>query len=123
MHLPRAHRADAPAVAGQLARGIIDMAYCPTQDQADDVGTERFDHFPSWAKVNYLVQVVAPTSWAASGYGSCAGSLFDSENALPIKPGGGPQAEAATPPGRRQCRSPNARTKVSPRWTPGFVGR
>eukprot|EP00959_Pyramimonas_sp_CCMP1952_P365232 7648591-Pyramimonas_sp.AAC.1 len=50
MHLPQTHRADATAVAEQYARGIIGLPYCPTQDQAADVGANRFARRPSRAQ-------------------------------------------------------------------------
>eukprot|EP00959_Pyramimonas_sp_CCMP1952_P263310 5506151-Pyramimonas_sp.AAC.1 len=50
MHLPRTHRVDASAVAEQFARGTVDLAYCPTHDQAADIGAKRFEQPPSWTK-------------------------------------------------------------------------
>ena len=47
MHLPRTHRIDAAAVAEQLARGIVDLVYTPTEDQAADIRTKRFEQPPS----------------------------------------------------------------------------
>ena len=60
MHLPRTRRIEAAAVAEQLARGIVDLIYCRTQNQAADVGTKRFEQPNSWVNVIYLIQVVAP---------------------------------------------------------------
>eukprot|EP00959_Pyramimonas_sp_CCMP1952_P121767 2545795-Pyramimonas_sp.AAC.1 len=65
MHLPRARRVDAPAVAEQFARGTVNLVYCPTHDQAADVGAKRSEQTPPLTEVLYLTQVVAPTFWAA----------------------------------------------------------
>eukprot|EP00959_Pyramimonas_sp_CCMP1952_P052363 1094708-Pyramimonas_sp.AAC.1 len=61
MHLPRTSRIAATAVAGQFARGIVDVSECPTQDQVADVGVKRFGQPPSWVRVISLVQVVTPS--------------------------------------------------------------
>eukprot|EP00959_Pyramimonas_sp_CCMP1952_P264171 5524079-Pyramimonas_sp.AAC.1 len=68
MHLPRTHRIDASAVAEQFARGALNLACRPTRDQAADIGAKRYEQPPSWTKVFYLVQVVAPTFWTAPSY-------------------------------------------------------
>ena len=88
MHLPRTHRIDASAVAEQFARGTVDLVYTPTQDQAADIGTKRFEQPPSWVKVLYLVQIVTPTFWTAEDYKTYQSSLFEPGTGLPVKPGG-----------------------------------
>ena len=84
--MPRTHRIDASAIAEQFSRGIVDLTYSPTQNQAADVGTKRFEQPPAWAKAIYLVQVVAPKFWTSPDYKSYLDSMF--EDGLPLKPGG-----------------------------------
>ena len=51
MHLPRTHRIDAAAVSEQFSRGIVDLQYERTRDQAADIGTKRITDPLSWVKV------------------------------------------------------------------------
>eukprot|EP00959_Pyramimonas_sp_CCMP1952_P061613 1287608-Pyramimonas_sp.AAC.1 len=88
MHLPRTNRIDASAVAEQFARGAVNLAHCPTHDQAADIGPKRFEQPPSWVRALCLVQVAAPTFWTAPSYQQYMDSLFEGETGLPLKPGG-----------------------------------
>ena len=86
MHLPRTHRIDAAAVCEQFTRGIIDLCYERTQNQAADIGTKRFMDPSSWVKVLYLVNIVTPKYWDSKSYLDYLSSMFS--DGLPLKPGG-----------------------------------
>ena len=61
MHLPRTHRIDAAAVSEQFSRGVVELQYERTQNQAADIiGTKWFTDPLSWVKVLYLVNIVTP---------------------------------------------------------------
>ena len=86
MHLPRTHRIDAAAVSKQFSRGIVELQYERTHDQAADIGTKRFQDPLSWVKVLYLVSIVTPRFWTTTRYQDYLASLFS--DGLPLKPGG-----------------------------------
>eukprot|EP00959_Pyramimonas_sp_CCMP1952_P344319 7211457-Pyramimonas_sp.AAC.1 len=86
MHLPRAHRTDAAAVSEQLARGIVDLKYERTQNEAADIGTTCFTDPLAWTKALYLVNIVSPQYWQLNNYEDYLWSLFS--DGLPQKPGG-----------------------------------
>eukprot|EP00959_Pyramimonas_sp_CCMP1952_P118134 2469634-Pyramimonas_sp.AAC.1 len=65
MHLPRTHRIEAAAVSEQFSRGIVELQYERTQNEAADIGTKRFTDPLAWVKVLYLVNVVTPKFWTA----------------------------------------------------------
>eukprot|EP00959_Pyramimonas_sp_CCMP1952_P240028 5016207-Pyramimonas_sp.AAC.1 len=65
MHLPRTHRIDAAAVSEQFPRGLVQLQYERTQNEAADIGTKRFVDPMAWVKVLYLVSIVTPRFWAA----------------------------------------------------------
>ena len=85
-HLPRTHRIDAAAVSEQFIRGVANLTYCRTQDQAADIGTKRFSDPSDWVKVIYLINIVKETFWDQPTYLGYMKSLFDA--GLPMKPGG-----------------------------------
>eukprot|EP00959_Pyramimonas_sp_CCMP1952_P310761 6503349-Pyramimonas_sp.AAC.1 len=86
MHLPRTHRSDAAAVSEQFSRGIVELQYERTQNEAADIGAKRFAYPLAWVKVLYLVNVVAPKFWTAQRCRDYLVSMFS--DGLPLKPGG-----------------------------------
>ena len=86
MHPPRTHRIDAAAVCEQFSRGIIDLCYERTQNEAADIGTKRFMDPNSWVKVLYLVNIVTPKYWDSKSYLDYLSFMFS--DGLPLKPGG-----------------------------------
>ena len=124
MHLPRTHRIDASAVAEQFSRGTVDLVYTPTQDQAADIGTKRFDQPASWVKVLYLTQIVAPSFWTSDSYKDYLDSQFEGEQGLPVQPGGilkpklGPNSPLKKPgakiPGKTAKKKPKRQNKGKP---------
>ena len=79
-HMPRTRRIDASAIAEQLSGYIVDLVYERTHSEAADIGTKRFEQLDSWAKVLYLIQVVAPTFWDSNSYPSYLESIFAGDN-------------------------------------------
>eukprot|EP00959_Pyramimonas_sp_CCMP1952_P106355 2223571-Pyramimonas_sp.AAC.1 len=51
MHLPRAHRVDAAISSEQFTRGVVSLQCERTQNEASDIGTERFTDPLAWVKV------------------------------------------------------------------------
>eukprot|EP00959_Pyramimonas_sp_CCMP1952_P157135 3285935-Pyramimonas_sp.AAC.1 len=86
MHLPRTHRIDAAAVSEHFPRGIVELQYERTQNEAADIGTRRFTDPLAWVKVLYLVNIVTPKFWAAKRYQVYLDSTFS--DGLPLGPGG-----------------------------------
>ena len=76
VHFPRARCIGVSAVAGQIARGTLVLVCALAQNQAADVGAERFEQPPSRVKVTYLIQTVAPSFWAAPDYDAHRGSIL-----------------------------------------------
>eukprot|EP00959_Pyramimonas_sp_CCMP1952_P207706 4344374-Pyramimonas_sp.AAC.1 len=48
MRLPRTHRIDAAAVSEQFSRGLVQLQYERTQNEAADTGTKRFVDPMAW---------------------------------------------------------------------------
>eukprot|EP00959_Pyramimonas_sp_CCMP1952_P089032 1862878-Pyramimonas_sp.AAC.1 len=86
MHLPRTHRIDAAAVSEQFSRGVVELQYERTQNEAADIGTKRFTDHLAWVKASYFVNIVTPKFWAAQRCQDCLESMFS--DGLPLKPGG-----------------------------------
>eukprot|EP00959_Pyramimonas_sp_CCMP1952_P399583 8372234-Pyramimonas_sp.AAC.1 len=65
MLLPRTHRIDAAALSEQFSRGLVELQYERTQNEAADIGTKRLIDPLAWVKVLHLVNIVTPKFWAA----------------------------------------------------------
>eukprot|EP00959_Pyramimonas_sp_CCMP1952_P169004 3530502-Pyramimonas_sp.AAC.1 len=48
MRLPRTHRIDVAAVSEQFSRGLVELQYERTQNEAADIGTKRFTGPLAW---------------------------------------------------------------------------
>eukprot|EP00959_Pyramimonas_sp_CCMP1952_P418005 8757715-Pyramimonas_sp.AAC.1 len=86
MHLPRTHRIDAAAVSEPLSRGLVQLQYERTQNEAADIGAKRFVDPMAWVKVLYIANIVTPKFWAAKQRQDYLDSAFS--DGLPLEPGG-----------------------------------
>eukprot|EP00959_Pyramimonas_sp_CCMP1952_P376991 7896401-Pyramimonas_sp.AAC.1 len=60
MHLPRAHRVDAAAISERRTSGVVTFQYERIQNEAADIGTNRFIDPLAWVKVLYFINIVTP---------------------------------------------------------------
>ena len=57
-HMSRTHKINAASVADTFLRGIANLVYERTENEAADIGTKRFTDPMSWVTVWYLIQIV-----------------------------------------------------------------
>eukprot|EP00959_Pyramimonas_sp_CCMP1952_P282828 5912160-Pyramimonas_sp.AAC.1 len=86
MHLPRTHRIDAAATSEQFTRGVVHLQCERAQNEAADIGAERFTDPLAWVKVLYLANIISPKFWKINRYQDYLASMFT--GGLPLEAGG-----------------------------------